>query len=782
MFAQQLWLPESHSLHRRPRPDVLRLLLLPLLLFSPLLPFSLSPLLLAQTHGEVFDEDNYPLVGATVKWADGSGAIVDTDGHFQLPEVAGQDRFEVSYLGFASQSFWTDTLSGKLEIILLEAGTSLGEIEVTARDGGSSASLLNTRNIESITSKELRKAPCCSLAESFENSPVVDLTYGDPLTGRREIQMLGLRGNYTQLTLEKRPMLDGLASPYALDMIPGPWVSNIQIGKGSGSLESGAAGLTGEINTELIKPTDGPKAYVNLFTNSMGRGELNLLGNKQISKTLWLGAAAHASFTENDQDHDFDRFKDMPDRRTGVGLLRLFRKGDDNWEGQWNLLGVRDQRKGGQQDVHNHGQDVLDPYLIDQDNRRIEAWGKTGYFGFAKPWQSVGFIYSGSHHELNNRYGLRLHQGQQRSGYLNALYHTRIVNDNHQISFGGTARVDDFTEVYDATDYSRSENTVGAYGEYTFRWEELNDGQTQRALTAILGLRADRHNLGGTQLSPRINVKYNPSERSAIRLSAGRGWRSPNLLVDNLNWLPSSRTVTDRDGIAPSEGLMMDNPGFRGLETAWNYGVNFTHNFLIGGREGQIVVDFFRTDFQNQLIVDAEQDIETLRIYQLDGKSFANSFMLSGNYEILPLIDVKLAYKYNDVRQTYDGVGLREVPLTPRHRALATLGYDGPRIKAHLNYQWTGGQRLIDFDQIPEEIFVAQPQRAPSFGLLSLNVTYVANAKTEFYAGGENLTNQTQRNAIIGAFSPFDGYFDATQVYQPLFQRIAYVGVRWTLE
>ncbi len=340
--------------------------------------------------------------------------------------------------------------------------------------------------------------------------------------------------------------------------------------------------------------------------------------------------------------------------------------------------------------------------------------------------------------------------------------------------------MDDFAVDFDARDFSRSENTVGAYGEYTFNWEESREGAAFRALTAIVGLRADRHNLGSAQISPRLNVKYNPNERSAVRLSIGRGWRSPNLLVDNLNWLPSSRTVTDRDGLLRENPSA--NPGFRGLETAWNFGLNYIRDFLIGGREGQVIFDLFRTDFQNQLVVDAEQDIETLRIYQLDGKSFANSFMVSGNYEILPLIDVKLAYKYNDVRQTYEGEnGLREVPLTPKHRALATLGYDGPRIKAHLNYHWTGEQRLIDFDEIPADIFLPHPQRSPAFGILSINVTYVANAKTEFYAGGENLTNRTQRDAIIGAWSPFDGYFDATQVYQPLFQRRAYVGVRWTL-
>ena len=725
----------------------------------------------AQVTGTVFDTDDYPLAGATVRWEEGGGTTVEADGSFTLPAEAGRDRFSVSYLGFSTQTFWTDTLSGPLAVILREESASLGEIRVTARDGGRGASLLSERNIESISSKELRKAPCCSLAESFENSPVVDLTYGDPLTGRREIQMLGLRGNYTQLTLEKRPALDGLASPFALDLIPGPWVTGIQIGKGAGSLESGAQGLTGEINTELVKPVNGPKAYVNAFGSSQGRGELNLLTNHQLGKTLSLGAAAHGSLTENDHDFDRDGFQDMPNRRTAVGMLRLFRQGGADWEGQWTVLGARDRRSGGQFDGPG-------AYLIDQDNRRVEAWGKTGYFGFAKPWQSVGFIYSASYHDLSNRYGQRRHVGNQRSAYLTSLYHTRITNDNHRLSLGGTARTDNFTTDYAETNYDRNERTVGAHAEYTFNWTRPGGAETTapfRALTAILGLRADHHNLGGAQFSPRLNVRYNSSETTAWRLSAGRGWRSPNVLVDNLNWLPSSRNVM-------VTSVDTDNPGFVGLESAWNLGANFTRDFLLGGREGQVVVDFFRTEFQHQLVVDAEQDLTTLRIYQLNGPSFANSFLISGNYEVLPLIDVKLAYKFNDVRQTYATNGLREVPLTPRHRALATLGYDGRRVKAHLNYQWTGEQRLIDFGAIPADRPVAQPQRSPAFGLLSAQLTYVLNDKTEFYAGGENLTNVRQANAIIGAADPFGGYFDATQVYQPIFGARAYVGVRWTLK
>ncbi|MEL6358182.1 MAG: carboxypeptidase-like regulatory domain-containing protein, partial [Bacteroidota bacterium] len=172
--------------------------------------------------GQVLDDAGYPLIGATVRWVDGKGTTTDQDGRFLLQVEPGQTRMAVSYIGFAPAEVQIDTAQFPMTIVLVE-GASLAQVEVKARDKGSFTSLLDGRNIESLTTKELRKAPCCSLAESFENSPVVDLTYGDPLTGRREIQMLGLRGNYTQLTVEKRPALTGLATPYALDLIPGPW-------------------------------------------------------------------------------------------------------------------------------------------------------------------------------------------------------------------------------------------------------------------------------------------------------------------------------------------------------------------------------------------------------------------------------------------------------------------------------------------------------------------------------------------------------------------------------
>jgi outer membrane receptor for ferrienterochelin and colicin len=729
-----------------------------------------------QATGQIFDQDGEPLIGATIKRPDGTGTVTDNAGAFDLSLSANDGVLVFSYVGFQALTVATDTVTFPLRVVMQE-GSALAAVEVTARTSGSFTSLLDGRNVESLTSKELRKAPCCTLAESFENSAVVDLTYGDPLTGRREIQMLGLRGNYTQVTFEKLPLLGGLATPYAMDLIPGTWVDGIQISKGSGSTESGASGLSGQINTEMKKPTSDVPVFLNLYGNSQNRLEGNLHLNKALSETWSLGAYLHSSTMKNNHDRDFDTFKDMPDRQANVGMLRLFRRNPtDNWEGQWNVLVAQETRQGGQDVAHNHGQATLDPYLIRQSNERVEVFGKTGFFGFNNPNRSIGFLYSGAYHRLDNLYGRDPHVAEQQSLYFNSLYHTDIVNNKHKLSLGGTVQTDHFDEALSDVRYDRRETVAGVNAEYLFNSKTCDNPGAADNLTAIVALRVDHHSLGGWQASPRVNLKYNLSEHNALRVSAGRGWRSPNILVENINRLPSSRRVRMDAG---PDGA---NPGFLGLETAWNVGANLTQDIHIRERELRLVVDFYRTDFQHQIVVDVEQDLESIFLYQLDGRSFSNSFMASAEYEILPRVDMKLAYKYNEVRTEYRQNGLRDVPQVPRHRALATVDYDGKRIRANVNYQWIGRQRLPDHNLIPESVFVAQPQVAPAFGLLNTQLTYVANSKLEVYAGVENITNVYQQNAIIGAWEPFDGaYFDATQVYQPLNQRMYFLGMRYSM-
>ncbi|MEK7256703.1 MAG: TonB-dependent receptor, partial [Bacteroidota bacterium] len=176
----------------------------------------------------------------------------------------------------------------------------------------------------------------------------------------------------------------------------------------------------------------------------------------------------------------------------------------------------------------------------------------------------------------------------------------------------------------------------------------------------------------------------------------------------------------------------------------------------------------------------------------LDGKSFSNSLLLLGSMNVAKGLNIKLAYKLNDVQITYGfspsgggggGGALRQKPLNARHRALATLDYETPGEKwmFNTNVQYTGKQRFADAHHTPSVLIENFKGDAPAYVLVNAQVT--RRFKTfEVYVGGENLTNFTQEHAIVDWENPYGEYFDAMQVWAPLVGARGYVGVRLWLE
>ena len=105
------------------------------------------------------------------------------------------------------------------------------------------------------------------MSESFETSAVVDANYTNAALGTREIEMLGLRGIYSQVMIDSRPTMYNFATPFAFDFIPGQWLKAIQVSKGAGTVVNGSDGLAGQINVDLIDPQNGPKLLLNGYAN-----------------------------------------------------------------------------------------------------------------------------------------------------------------------------------------------------------------------------------------------------------------------------------------------------------------------------------------------------------------------------------------------------------------------------------------------------------------------------------------------------------------------------------
>ena len=712
-------------------------------------------------NGTILNQDGQALFGATVQWeGENSGTVADEQGRFSLPHKSDTTNLLINYVGY--QEIVIEVFPDENDLVLTVDGVAeLMEIEVAAKFRDTYISSLNSLNIETITGAEFKKAACCSLADCFETNAAVDVSYSDAVTGARELQMLGLRGTYTQMLVEKRPTLAGLGSPLALEFIPGTWLDGISISKGAGSVQSGYNSITGQINSELKKPFQDHPLFVNLFANAGGRTEANVHINEEFNSEWSSGLLLHGSHHGRDIDRNNDNFLDIPHRKILNGLYRLFYRGT-SLRSQLNVHVINDQRNGGQ--IADPSAPIGSIYEVEQRNKRVEVFGKLGYI-FEKPNTSLGLIYSIAHHDLDNRYGNRFHQGDQNNVYASLNYSTILGTTDHQIFAGASFMYDDYNEQLDEADFSRVERVPGVYFEYMKCNSTAETSSFGDKIGLVAGIRIDHHNIFDWLVAPRVNLKYNVSPKSVFRLSAGRGFRTPSVIAENVSLMASSRFIN-----------VLETPQ---MESAWNYGANFTHDFIIKGKEGQFAVDLYRTDFTDQIVIDLDQGHTEALIYNLDGQSYSNSFLTMLSMEVAPRLDIKLAYKYNDVKMEFMN-GLEQKPFVVKHRGLLSADYETQNESWAINttLQLIGKQRFPENSTLPAELKADHQGFSPAYPLLNVQIT--RKFKTlEIYAGGENLGDYRQPNPIIDSQNPFGEYFDATQIYAPVMGIRGYLGLRW---
>ena len=457
--------------------------------------------------GTISNDEGEFLFGATLMWEGTSiGAVADENGYFELPKQDTIAHLRIDYVGY--EPMLVEVLPEETELTIAISGiTELMEVEVAAQKRDNFVSTLSTLNVETIGSGEFRKAPCCNLAESFQTNASIDVMYSDAVTGAREIQLLGLRGTYTQMMIEKRPALTGLGSAFAMEYIPGTWLNSIQISKGTSTVQNGYQSITGQINSELVKPFEDKRLFINLYGSTFGRAEANIHLNHQFSEKWSSGLLLHASTRQNQLDKNEDTFYDTPQKTMYDLLFRTFYRGKV-FRSQFNVHALTDRHTTGQIPTAA----LFNPYQISQNNDRIELFAKGGYLGFKNPAHSLGFIANAAWHQLDAFYGNRHHFGTQQNAYLSGLFSTNKGGEKqHKIDVGFSYLYDNYEEQLDDTDFSRLESVPGAFVEYSYlppapHYED--DPKTfANKFGAVMGLRLDYHNLFGWLLTPSCQRK-----------------------------------------------------------------------------------------------------------------------------------------------------------------------------------------------------------------------------------------------------------------------------------
>ncbi|MCX7879738.1 MAG: TonB-dependent receptor [Ignavibacteria bacterium] len=723
------------------------LLILPSIVFS----FDLK--------GRIFTVDDkgekLPLAGATVRiLGKNVGTITNADGYFSIETQVG-DKLIISFVGFNNDTI--DIKSNTYLEVVLKGEIETNEVLVEEDSPETFIEPTSITKTEVITQSGLKKAACCNLSESFVTNPSVDVTFTDAITGAKQIQLLGLAQNYTQILLERAPGLQGLASNYGLLFIPGSWINSISISKGAGSVITGYESITGQICVDFKPPENTEDIHLNLFANNMFRFEGNLIAKQAFSDDLRAVIFLHGNSFKKKIDHNYDGFLDLPLNQQANFLGSLYYN-KDMFESTSFVNFIYNNLQAGQVKFFDG---IDSSWGSDAKIRRLSIITKNGYILDDESYSSLGSIFSFVHHKQNSFYGKRAFNAEQNSFFTNLIWssvlHLQSSYYEHEdlqpnLSFGLSLSYNNYIQYLDSIDYSSYEFVPGVYFEYNFH--EIEN------LSIIPGMRFDYHNQFNLIFTPRLHIKYQISELHTFRLTAGKGFHYPLPLVEYNSIFSSSRDIIFEEDLE--------------LEEAWNFGLTTTHYFSIFGIPLTMNTEFFHTNFLNRTIVDMDSKPTEVRIYNSKDKSFSNSFQIDFNIEMLRNLSFTMAYRLNDVWMTI-GKQLQRKPLQSIHKGFLNIVYSPSPFVFDFTIEYNGGGRLPKTDAYPDEF--RKEEQFPAFFQIFSQITYKLPF-FEIYLGIENLLDFRQENPIISASQPFSKYFDASMLWGPIEGRKIYLGIR----
>ena len=217
-----------------------------------------------------------------------------------------------------------------------------------------------------------------------------------------------------------------------------------------------------------------------------------------------------------------------------------------------------------------------------------------------------------------------------------------------------------------------------------------------------------------------------------------------------------------------------------------------TYYLPIGASSNSYIsLDYFKTQFDQQMVVDYELGHNQISFYALDGdRSFTDNFQLDFSIDPIERFNITTTFRYTNAMIELKGQGLVEKPMTSRFKGVLNLQY-----ATNLN-RWifdftaslNGSCRVYNFMENLQDAdgnLIYKNGRTPVYPMLYAQITRRFKG-WDVYMGAENLTNFTQKNPILG--TTVNGYvnprvpsFDASCIWGPLMGIKAHIGFRFTL-
>lgn len=495
-----------------------------------------------QITGIVTDaESNEPLVGCLVRINGGaSAAVTDIDGKFSFTSLTpAKYTLEATYTGFnpiKTQVSTEGTTPTEVVLAMTADAFMLEQVVVT-----SSKSEIVRRESPALVSvlpaKIFNRVGAASLADGLDFQPGVRVENDCQNCGFTQVRINGLDGHYSQILVNSRPVFSALAGVYGLEHIPANMIDRVEVMRGGGSALFGSSAVGGTINIITKDPTQN-SAEVSHSLRSVGiSGSLENTTNFNASVVTpddKAGIFIYGQSRDRDgYDHNGDGFTEICEiksqtigarsflRTTDASRLSIeyhhtheYRRGGDNLENPPHMAMIAEQAE------HNINSAEITYDIWPRDHRdhvslfaATQATRRKSYYGSDMDPDAYG----------------RTSDVVATAGSQWTHPFERLVFMPSELVAGleySYNRLHDITVGYD----HNLLQTVNIYSAYLQNeWRDSRWG-------FLVGARVDKHSLiHNAIISPRVNLRFNPSKEYNFRLSYSTGFRAPQTYDEDLH-------------------------------------------------------------------------------------------------------------------------------------------------------------------------------------------------------------------------------------------------------
>lgn len=718
------------------------------------------------------------------------GTISDGEGRFVLRNVPkGHHTLIASGVGFRKIEHHLDAFGGKPVEVKLETEEetiSMDEVVVSAtrnernkKEAPIIVSIINPKVFEATNSNNLSQGLNFQTGVRVENSC--------QNCGFPQVRINGLDGQYSQILIDSRPIFSSLSGVYGLEQLPTNMVERIEVTRGGGSALYGSSAVGGTINIITKEPTRNLFSIANnTLIMNMKTPDVNTMLNASLVTSDFKSGMYIFGMVRNRQpfDKDGDGYSELGENRASTIGFRGYHKTGDYSKLTIEYHNLNEYRRGGNLfNLPPHQADIAEQtqYYTNGGGIKYDLMGRNLK-------QRLNFYASFQHNKRSSYYGA----GKDPNAYGHTKDLTLVAGTQYSRSFEMLLFMP--SEMTAGAEYNINhlEDDAPGYGRYTDQKAKiasffLQNEWTIKRFGFLVGARLDKHNMvNDAIISPRINIRYNPSGMLNFRATYSSGFRAPQTYDEDLHILAVSGEVA----------LIDKDPNLK-PEKSHSYSASVDIYPNIEGIKTNFLLEGFYTQLKDKFEIvengtDASGNILRKRV---NGPgAFVTGLNVEAKMAFSHQFDIQIGYtqqisRYEEPLNWANDPGLqpqKKMFRTPDSYGFFSANYEiTESLKTSLSGTYTGSMLVphnignIDPTNSNNAITTYAETSTNPFFDLGLKVSYDIKISNELNlqlnAGMQNLFDSYQKDLDKGRLR------DAKYVYGPALPRSLTFGVKLLL-